>query len=119
MNLSYSVSLWRNSSLYASLNREIGSSGYSAQLQLSIPFDSWGTASFSAARDNNNRWSERVSYSRAAPTDGGFGWNLAYANNPSGGDYRQADLTSKPERAYTVPVMKPTTGEKSAVRWSR
>lgn len=98
VNLSYSVSLWRNSSLYASLNREIGSSGYSAQLQLSIPFDSWGTASFSAARDNNNRWSERVSYSRAAPTDGGFGWNLAYANNPSGGDYRQADLTWRTRR---------------------
>lgn len=93
VNLSYSLSLWGNTSLYASLNREIGSSGYSAQLQLSIPFDSWGTAGLSAARDNRNRWSERVSYSRSAPTDGGFGWDLAYADGQDSDAYRQADLT--------------------------
>ncbi|CAI0829850.1 F1 capsule-anchoring protein precursor [Serratia entomophila] len=93
VNFSYSLSLWGNTSLYASVNREIGSSGYSAQLQLSIPFDSWGTASLGAARDNRNRWSERVSYSRAAPTDGGLGWNLAYADGQDSGAYRQADLT--------------------------
>lgn len=94
VNFSYSLSLWRNISLYASVNREIGSSGYSSQLQLSIPFDSWGTASVSTTRDTNNRWSERVGYSRSAPTDGGLGWNLAYADSQgSGNDYRQADLT--------------------------
>jgi outer membrane usher protein len=93
VNFSYSLSLWRNMSLYASVNREIGSSGYSTQLQLSIPFDSWGTASVSASRDNNNRWSERVSYSRAAPTDGGLGWNLAYADGQDSNNYRQADMT--------------------------
>ena len=75
VNLSYSLTLWRNISLYASANREIGGDGYSSQLQISIPFDAWGTANVSTARDAGNRWSERVAYSRAAPTDGGFGWN--------------------------------------------
>lgn len=93
VNFSYSISLWRNTSLYASVNREIGNSGYSAQLQLSIPFDTWGTASVSASRDNNNRWNQRVSYSRAAPTDGGLGWNLAYADGQSSDSYSQADIT--------------------------
>lgn len=94
VNLSYSLTLWRNISLYASANREIGGDGYSSQLQISIPFDAWGTANVSTARDASNRWSERVAYSRAAPTDGGFGWNLAYAGGQgSDSDYRQADLT--------------------------
>ena len=94
VNLSYSLTLWRNISLYASANREIGGDGYSSQLQISIPFDAWGTANVSTARDAGNRWSERVAYSRAAPTDGGFGWNLAYAGGQgSNSDYRQADLT--------------------------
>lgn len=35
-----------------------------------------------------------MAYSRAAPTDGGFGWNLAYAGGQgSNSDYRQADVT--------------------------
>lgn len=49
-----------------------------------------GTANVSTARDAGNRWSERVAYSRAAPTDGGFGWNTAYAGGQgSNSDYRQ------------------------------
>ena len=66
VNLSYSLTLWRNISLYASANREIGGDGYSSQLQISIPFDARGTANVSTARDAGNRWSERVAYSRAA-----------------------------------------------------
>lgn len=93
VNLSYSLSPWNNINLYASLNHEIGSRGSSAQLQISIPFDHWGTASLSVARDSRNRWSERVGYSRAAPTDGGLGWNFSYANGQASGAYRQADLT--------------------------
>lgn len=99
VNFSYSVALWRNISFYAAINREIGSRGYSSQLQLTVPFDSWGTTSVSASRDSNNRWSERVSYSRAAPTDGGLGWNLSYADGQHhDGGYRQADVTWRARR---------------------
>ncbi|WP_431222632.1 fimbria/pilus outer membrane usher protein [Serratia sp. L9] len=94
VNFSYSLSLWRNLSLYASVNREIGSNGFSSQLQLTIPLNNWGTANVSSTRDNNNRWSERVNYSRAAPTEGGLGWNLSYANGQENSSaYHQADVT--------------------------
>ncbi|MFI8418179.1 fimbria/pilus outer membrane usher protein [Serratia sp. NPDC078593] len=100
VNVSYSVAFWRNVSLYASVNREIGQQGYSAQLQLTVPFDSWGTTSLTASRDNRQRWNQRVSYSRTAPTDGGLGWNLSYANGQHHeGDYRQADITWRAQRA--------------------
>ncbi|WP_181377702.1 fimbria/pilus outer membrane usher protein [Limnobaculum xujianqingii] len=93
LNLSYSVPLFKNSSLYASVNREIGASGYSAQVIISIPLGDWGGASVSSSRDENNNWTHQANYNRAAPTDGGLGWNLSYAKNPSGQtDYKQASL---------------------------
>ncbi|WP_370465558.1 fimbria/pilus outer membrane usher protein [Nissabacter sp. SGAir0207] len=94
VNLSYSKSLGRNISFYATANREIGGNGFNAQLMISIPFGDMGTASFGATRDTENRWNGRATYSRAIPTDGGFGWNLAYADGQtSDSQYRQADLS--------------------------
>ncbi|WP_425452655.1 fimbria/pilus outer membrane usher protein [Edaphovirga cremea] len=93
INLTYSKSLWRNISFYAAMNREIGGDGYSAQLMLSIPFANWGTTSLSASQDTDNNWTQRATYSRAAPTDGGLGWNLAYADGRDpGSEYQQADV---------------------------
>lgn len=96
VNLSYSLSLWGNTSLYTSLNHEIGSNGYNAQLQLSIPFDSRSSVGLSAARDSHNRWNERVSYSRSVPTDGGLGWSLTYADGQNRDAYNKAELTWHP-----------------------
>lgn len=108
VNLSYSLTLWRNISLYASANREIGGDGYSSQLQISIPFDARGTANVSTARDAGNRWSERVAYSRAAPTDGGFGWNGLRRRSRQQQRLPPADLTAhlavgNPRRAVRQP----------------
>ncbi|AYF88500.1 fimbrial biogenesis outer membrane usher protein [Pseudomonas sp. DY-1] len=91
LNLSWSRSLWGNSSLYLSLNREIGDSGYSALLQLIVPFDLNSTFSASLERDNQGDYRQRVNFGRTPPTDGGVGYNLAYATG--NGQYRQADLT--------------------------
>lgn len=93
VNISYNTTLWHNTSVYFSLNRELGSKGYNAQMVLSIPLGDWGAGSISSARDTNNNWSQRVNYSRATPTNGGFGWNLAYANGTGeNSSYQQADL---------------------------
>lgn len=93
LNVSYSTTLFGNNSLYASMNREIGSSGYSAQITLSIPFNTMGSATVTSSRDTENRWSHQATYSKAAPTDGGLGWTLSYAMRPSGQpDYKQANL---------------------------
>lgn len=102
VNLSYSKSLWGNSSFYATVNRAIGGEGFNAQLMLSIPFGDAGTASFSATRDTDNQWSGRATYSRAIPSDGGFGWNIAYADGQvSNSQYQQADLSWRGDHLET------------------
>ncbi|PLR41533.1 hypothetical protein CYR55_01465 [Chimaeribacter californicus] len=102
VNLSYSKSLWGNSTFYATANRAIGGEGFNAQLMLSIPFGDAGTASFSATRDTDNQWNGRATYSRAIPTDGGFGWNLAYADGQvSNSQYQQADLSWRGDHLET------------------
>ncbi|CFR02002.1 MULTISPECIES: fimbria/pilus outer membrane usher protein [Yersinia] len=93
VNVSYNTSLFRNTSFYLSVNRELGSKGYNAQMVFSIPLGEWGAGSVSSVRDTDNNWSQRVNYSRATPTDGGFGWNMAYANGSgTNSSYQQADL---------------------------
>ncbi|GKX53946.1 outer membrane usher protein [Leminorella grimontii] len=93
LNVSYSTTLFSNNSLYASMNREIGSSGYSAQITISIPFNAMGSATVTSSRDTENRWSHQATYSKAAPTDGGLGWTLSYAKRPNDqSDYKQANL---------------------------
>ena len=91
LNLSWSHSLWGNSSLYVAMNREIGASGYSAVVQFIMPFDVSSSFSASVERDTQGNLRERVNYSRTAPTQGGIGYNLAYATG--GGSYQQADLS--------------------------
>ena len=92
VNLSYTRSLWRGSSLYASINRDLGASGYSAQLQLLVPLgNDNGTLTFDTTRDRDHHTSARATYSRVTPVEGGWGWNLAYAGGTR--SYRQADVT--------------------------
>lgn len=93
VNISYSNSVFSNTSFYVSVNRELGGKGYEAQLVWSIPLGNWGSGNVSTVRDNNNRWTQRVNYSRATPSNGGLGWNLAYANGTGeNSEYQQADI---------------------------
>ncbi|WP_308076653.1 fimbria/pilus outer membrane usher protein [Paraburkholderia megapolitana] len=91
VNLSHSRPILGWATLYASVNRTIGNQGIAAQAQLILPLGNRGTVTAGLARDENRRWSERVQYSRNVPSDGGFGWNLAYAGG--GSHYQQADAT--------------------------
>lgn len=92
LNLSWSKSLWANSSLYLSANREIGDSQWAVQAQWVIPFDLRGTLSMSVERNQAGENLQRVNYSRAVPSQGGVGYNLGYADGDREA-YRQADLT--------------------------
>ncbi|TLX54416.1 fimbrial biogenesis outer membrane usher protein [Stutzerimonas nosocomialis] len=91
VNLSWSRTLWRNLNVYASLNRLIGESGATAQMQFSMPFDLLSTVTASIERDRSGDTTERIAYSRNVPSDGGLGWNLALAQGRQ--TYRQADLS--------------------------
>lgn len=93
VNFSYSRSLWGQSSMFLSLNKTLGDNGYSAQLQFIIPFSSTINMNAGVQRDSSGNYQEQIGASKATPTDGGLGWNLAYSggNNP----YQQADATWK------------------------
>ena len=91
VNLSHTRPILGRATLYASVNRTIGNRGIAAQAQLILPLGNKGTVTTGLARDESRRWSERVQYSRNVPSDGGLGWNLAYAGG--GSHYQQADAT--------------------------
>ncbi|UZW62194.1 fimbria/pilus outer membrane usher protein [Lysobacter enzymogenes] len=94
LNLSWSVSPWRNSSLYLSANREIGGDDWSAMAQWVVPLDGdRGSLSASVERYRERGDTYRTSYNRAVPSQGGFGWNLAYADSDRADSYQQADLS--------------------------
>lgn len=92
LNLTWSKSLWGNSSFYLSANREIGDSDWAMQAQLVIPFDLRGSLSIGNERSKAGENRQRVNYSRSVPSEGGIGFNLGYAHG-DGPAYRQADLT--------------------------
>jgi len=91
-NLSWSKPLWRNTSFYLSANREIGDSNWAMQAQLVLPFDLNGSLALSTERGKDGTGRQRVNYSSAVPSQGGFGYNLGYAQGDAP-SYRQADLT--------------------------
>lgn len=92
-SLSYSRALWGNSSLYLSLNKTLGGSGYNSQLQLIVPFSSRITATGSVQKNTRDDYSGRMTVNRTVPVEGGMGWNLAWGDGNS--RYRQADITGK------------------------
>lgn len=91
MNFSWSRSLWRNSSFNISINRDLQANTYSSMMQITIPFDSFGSLQLSGQRASSGEWGQNVAYNRSAPSEGGFGWNLAHSI--SGDRYSQADMT--------------------------
>src|SRR5471032_1547760 len=93
LNLSYSRSLWGQSSMFLSLNKTLSDSGYSAQLQFIIPLDGGASVTAGMQRDSAGNYQEQLSASKTAPTDGGLGWNLAYTGGRD--PYQQADATWK------------------------
>ncbi|WP_255606558.1 fimbria/pilus outer membrane usher protein [Pantoea sp. DY-5] len=93
LNLSWSKNLWGNSSLYISASRVQDQGNWSGAISLIIPFGEQSSASVSTERDQEGNNSQRLYVSRAMPTDGGFSWDAAWANQGSdSGDYRQASL---------------------------
>lgn len=91
LNLSYNRALWGSSSVYLSINKELGGNDYSALLQLVIPLGQNGMINMGVTRDTQNRYSGRAMWSRAVPSQGGMGWNVGYGAGAQ--HYQQADLT--------------------------
>ncbi|MBU1330753.1 MAG: fimbria/pilus outer membrane usher protein [Gammaproteobacteria bacterium] len=97
LNLSWSRSFSGNVSVYGAFNRLLGESGYSAQLQLVIPFDLHTSFTAGIERNSQGGHTQRVSYSRSAPSDGGLGYNLGYASGAN--DFMQASAAWRASQA--------------------
>lgn len=91
VNFSYTRQLWGNSTLYMAANKTLGDRGYSAQIQVIIPFGNRDTFNTSMQRNNQGENLTTLGVTRTLPLDGGFGWNLAYSagNDP----YHQGTLS--------------------------
>ena len=92
LNLSWSRNLWGSSSLYLAASHDPHGKDWSMALSLQIPFGKQESAAFSYERIPDSGSSQRVNYSHTMPSEGGFSWNLAYANQTQRADYQQASL---------------------------
>ncbi|QHM72414.1 fimbria/pilus outer membrane usher protein [Mixta intestinalis] len=100
-NLSWSKNTWGNSSLYVAATRDVGSGEWSGAISLIIPFGEHGSASLNLERDAQGHDAQRVYLSRSMPSDGGFAWDASWANQSSGGDYRQGSLRWRNQKIDT------------------
>ncbi|WPM29183.1 fimbria/pilus outer membrane usher protein [Pseudomonas sp. P1B16] len=116
INLSWSKSLWGNTSIYLSGNREVGDSQWAVQAQLVIPFDFNGTLAMSVERSKEGEDLQRVNYSRAVPVGGGVGYNLGYATGGNRDAYRQADATWRLQSVQLQAGVYGSSGEMT--RWA-
>lgn len=88
---SYSRALGSHSFVALNLNKAIGGRDYQIQLQWTLLLNDRGAITALATRDRNGT-GRQLQYSRTPPPDGGWGWNLAYANAAGPSDYRQANV---------------------------
>lgn len=92
LTASYSLAVGRHSFLTLNLNRALGSRDHLAQLQWTLLLDGRSSVTAVAGHDRSGL-NRQLQYSRTPPTDGGMGWNLAYADGPGTGRYSQGSLT--------------------------
>lgn len=91
-NIAWALPLWGESRLHASLSREFIERSWSGALTVSFPL---GGGSFAAglAQGQDGQTGLRADYSRAAPVEGGVGWNASVASDDGASPYWRGDLT--------------------------
>lgn len=91
LNLSWSKNFW-DSSFYVAASHDPDKEGWTVAMSLQIPFGSLDSVALSVDNSRDTGTSTRVNYNHAMPSDGGFSWDLAYANQSRNDDYQQASL---------------------------
>ncbi|MDB5849581.1 MAG: hypothetical protein JWP29_3333, partial [Rhodoferax sp.] len=94
LSLNYSKPVGSNAFVSVNVNKAVGGREMSVQLLLTFALDNRAMVSTAIGRDRDHT-SAQVNYSRTPPTEGGFGWNLGYADSGTGtnGRYSQASAT--------------------------
>jgi len=91
-NIAWALPLWGASRLNASLSREFVEQSWSGALTLSLPLGG-GTLGAGVVEGQNGRTGLRADYSRAAPVEGGFGWNASTVSEDGASPYWRGDMT--------------------------
>ncbi|QJT81296.1 fimbria/pilus outer membrane usher protein [Kosakonia sp. MUSA4] len=92
-NLSWSHNLWGSNSLYLAASRDNQRGDWTFGLSLQIPIGERDSAAISMEKTPDAGSTQRINYSRAMPTDGGFGWNMALAHQSQANTYQQGTLS--------------------------
>ena len=91
-NIAWALPLRGESRLHASLSHEFVEQSWSGALTLSVPLGG-GIFGAGVVQGQDGRTGLRADYSRAAPVEGGFGWNASAVSEDGASPYWRGDIT--------------------------
>ncbi len=86
LNLSYNKPVWRDCNVFVGYSRDLGRKDDTFIVQVVMPFEHMGHASATVIANGAGRTTERISYSRNAPSSGGVGWEVGYSGRDGAQD---------------------------------
>jgi len=92
LNLSWSRNLWGRSSVYLAASRDRQQGDWTFALSLQVPLGERESAAVSFEKTPDAGSTQRINYNHSMPSDGGFSWNMAWANQSQSDNYQQATL---------------------------
>lgn len=114
LNVSWSRNLWGSSSIYLAASRDRQRGDWSVAMSLQIPLGERDSAAVSFENTPDSGSTQRVNYNHSMPSDGGFSWNMAWANQSQAKNYQQATLGW---RNSNIEVQGGGYGEQDMMTW--
>lgn len=114
LNLSWSRNLWGSSSIYLAASRDQQRGDWTVALSLQVPLGERDSAAVTFENTPDAGSTQRINYNHSMPSDGGFSWNMAWANQSRSSNYQQATLGW---RNNNVELQGGGYGEKGMMTW--
>lgn len=114
LNLSWSRNLWGASSIYLAASRDQQQGDWTFALSLQVPLGERDSAAVTFEKTPDSGSTQRINYNHSMPSDGGFGWNMAWANQSQSRSYQQATLGW---RNNNIELQGGGYGEKDMMTW--
>lgn len=114
LNVSWSRNLWGSSSIYLAASRDRQRGDWTVAMSLQIPLGERDSAAVSFENTPDSGSTQRVNYNHSMPSDGGFSWNMAWANQSQAKNYQQATLGW---RNSNIEVQGGGYGEQDMMTW--
>ena len=114
LNLSWSRSLWGANSIYLAASRDQRRGDWTVAMSLQVPLGDRDSVAVSTENTPDYGSTQRVNYNHTMPSDGGFSWSVAWANQSQASNYQQATLGW---RNNNVELQGGGYGEQNAMTW--